>query len=130
MEMWEMILLLIVGLVAMVFLIGIATNYFRLEQTPGKITGDKDLAIDDILNLVYKCYSKNEGKKENSVCYTVKIEVNDSISSSDVLEKVDGNKIDKSLVESDELGKSGEIAILYQDQSIYIKKVENERISS
>jgi hypothetical protein len=130
METWEWILLLIVGLVIMIVLIGMATNYFRVDKPPEKITGDKYLAIDDILDLVYKCYSNNEGKKESIVCYTVKIEIDDYIFSSDMLEKVNGEKIDKSLVKSDDLGSSGEIVILYQDQSIYIKKVENERIST
>jgi len=130
MEMWEWIVLLIASIVGMIVMISIATNYFRTEYIPKEIVGDKELAIDDILRLVYKCYENNEGKKGSVVCYNVEIKVNEEIGSSDILEKIDNKKIDKSQVESDNLGKSGEIVIIYENQIINIKKVENERIST
>jgi hypothetical protein len=130
MEIWELILLTIVAFGMMMVLIGIATNYFRVDKTPDIISGDKDLAIDDILNLVYDCYDHNEGKKESVVCYNFNIELDKDVFSSDIIDKVNENKINKSSVYADDLGVSGKIVILYEDQFIHIKKVGYERIST
>ena len=43
---------------------------------------------------------------------------------------MDNQKIDEDLVEADDLGSSGEIVIIYENQFMYVKKVGYERISS
>jgi hypothetical protein len=130
METWEWILFIIVALAGMAILILVATTYFKTEYSPKEITGDKQLAIGSILDLAYRCYERNEGRRDSVVCYKFNIDLNEEISASDILGQIDSKKIDKELVESDDLGSSGEIVIIYENQFIYIEKVEYERVSS
>jgi hypothetical protein len=80
--------------------------------------------------LTYKCYDENVGSEKSVICYQGKINSNGEILSSSILEKIDTSKIDENRVKPDNLGNSGEIVIRYENQFIYIEKVENERIGT
>lgn len=128
--MWQNLLLIIVSICCLIILITVAAKYFKADYNIEELHGDKQLAIDSILNLVYKCYEKNTGKKGSVICYRFEINLDETITSSDIVEKIDNNKISKYQVQSENLGYSGEIVIIYEDEIIYVSSVENERISS
>ena len=114
----------------MIIMISVATTYFRTEYVPKELSGDMDIAIDDLLRLIYNCYEENEGKKGSVICYKIEINLDDSINESLIVDKLDEKRIQASQIDSDDLGTSGEIVIIYENQFINIRKVENERISS
>jgi len=130
MEMWKNLMLIIVSLGVMTILILVANKYFKINSTPEEIKGYKEDVIDSILDLVYKCYERNAGSKKSVICYQVKINSNEEIMSSDILEKADTLKIDKYLIKSDDLGEIGKIVIIYENEYIYIKRGQYERIST
>lgn len=130
MKMWEWLLFIIAALAGMAILITVATKFFKTPYIPSEISGDKQLAIADILNLVYKCYENNEGRRGSVICYKINLDLDEAILSSDILGGIDSDRIAEYRVESDDLGDSGEIIIRYENEFIYIKKVEHERIST
>ena len=130
MEMWKNLLLIIVSICCLIILITVATRYFKADYKIEELHGSKQLAIGSILDLVYKCYEKNTGKEGSVICYSFEINLDETIISSDIVEKIDSNKISKYQVQADDLGYSGEIVIIYENEIIYVSKVENERISS
>ena len=125
-----MILLIIVGICGLVVLIIIATTYFKTDYHQEEISGNKQLVIHSISNLVYKCYEKNLGRSDSVICYQFKMNSTGEILSSDMLNGLDSSRIDISKVIVENLGSSGEIIIRYENEIIFIEKVENERISA
>jgi len=132
MELLEKIIFFVVAIVCILVLIGIAWNFLKISdsQTEVKIQGDKATIINRITNLIYKCFGDNEGKRVSVICFQVDFKSDGEIYSSDILSKISNSKIDKNNVFVDDLGLSGKIIIRYENQSIYVKRVEIEGTSS
>ena len=127
METW-IILSIIVGIAAMLILISVALNLFGTSYVQEKIEGDKQYVLDYIANRIYDCYEKNEGRSGSVICNQLTIDSTEEILSSDIEDYLDSSRI--SSIEVEDLGRSAEIIIRYENQVIYVEKVENERISS
>jgi hypothetical protein len=132
MELLEKIIFFVVAVVCILVLIGMAWNFLKIpnSQKEIKIQGDKGEVISKITNLIYNCFEENEGKKTSIICFQVDFISDQEISSSDILNNINPSKIDKENVVADDLGSSGKIIIRYENQFIYVKKVESEGISS
>lgn len=128
MKMWEWLLFFIVGIAGMMILITIASNLLRGEYLEKEIKGDRQFVVSSIVNLVYKCYEKNAGRRGSVICYQFSMNSRGEITSSDIEKQIDSSRVDKVIAE--DLGDSGEIVIRYENQIIYIEKVEHERIST
>jgi len=127
METW-IILSIIVGIAAMLILISVALNLFGTSYVQEEIEGDKQYVLSSIANLIYDCFEKNEGRSGSVICNQFTMESTEEISSSDRQDLIDLSGI--SSIEVENLGQSAEIIIRYENQVIYVEKVENERISS
>jgi len=130
MELLEKIIFFVVAIVCILVLIGIAWNLLEIpnSQTEVKIQGDKTTIISKITNLIYKCFEDNVGERASVICFKVDFKSDGEISSSDILNKINNSKIDKNNVVADDLGSSGKIIIRYENQSIYVRKVDSEGI--
>ena len=127
METWE-ILSIIVGIAAMLILISVALNLFGTEYVQEKIEGDKEYVLSSIADLIYDCFEENKGRRESVICNQLIIDSTDEILSSDIEGYIDSSRVPDIRVE--DLGRSAEIIIRYENQVIYVEKVENERIST
>lgn len=132
MELLEKIIFTVASIISILILIGMAWNFLKIpdSQKEVKIQGDKREIISQITKFVYRCFDDNVNIKTSIVCFQVDFKSDQSISSSDILDNIDQSKLDKKNVVADELGLSGKIIIRYENQSIYVKKVESEGISS
>jgi hypothetical protein len=130
MEIWEWLVLITASLCIVAILIMVANKYFKIDTAQKEINGYKGDVIDSILDMTYKCYETNLGSGKSVICYQGKINSNGEILSSDILGKIDTSKIEKNRVIADNLGNSSEIVIRYENQFVYIEKVENERVGT
>ncbi len=132
MEMWNMVLLIFVGIAGALVLISVGVNFWRTNyfQEKIEIKGDKQDVVKSIVNLMYKCFEENTGKKKSIICEQLVVNSTEAILSSDILNYLDLERIDKSKLKADDLGKFAEIIIRYENQIIYVQVVENERIGS
>jgi hypothetical protein len=131
MEIWQ-VLLIIVGIIGMFILISLTYRFSEFQQFPEKekIEGEKGYVIDILSRFIYRCWERFKGKGESVICAYLTIKSNEDINSSDVLTNLNQLRIDKSAVEADDLGSSGEVIIRYENKKIYVEKVKYERISS
>lgn len=130
METWNQFLLIFVAIAAMAVLIGLAVNYFRINlDQETMIEGDKQFVIGSILRKVYKCYDDNVGRKESVICNEFLINCTQPISSSDITGGIDSSKLENSSLVTVDIASKDEIIIRYENQIVYIEKVEHERIS-
>ncbi len=131
MEMWNKILMIIVAIVCLIVILGVGSKLFRegIRETED-IEGHKSFVVGRILDLVYDCFNANDGKRGSVICEELTINSTETISSSDILDSIDTSKIERSNLEVDDLGKSAEIIIRYENQIIYVQRVENERIGT
>lgn len=132
MEMWEKVLWIMVAIAAILILINITLNLLKTidSQKKIKIEGRKEYVVSSIVNLLYKCFEENRGRKESVICSRLIVSSTEDITSSDILNYIDPSRIDRSSVNVEDLGYSTEIIIRYENQIIYVKKVENERIGA
>ena len=128
METWSIILSIIIAVTAILILIGVALDLFSTGYVQEKIEGDKEYVLSSIANLIYECFERNEGRKESVICNQLIIDSTEEINSSDRQDLIDLSGIYS--IEVEDLGQSAEIIIRYENQVIYVEKVENERISA
>lgn len=131
MEAWQ-ILFIIVGIASMFILISLAYRFSEFKQFPKelKVEGNKGYALEIIAKSIYECWDRFKGKSESVICAYLTIKSTEYISSSDVLNVLDPSKIDKSVLEVDDLGYYSNSIIRYENKKIYVEKVKYERISS
>jgi len=128
---WERILFVLVGLISLLVLVSVGNRLFSHYYPKEKrISGSKGFVVDSILNYVYDCYTQNNGKRGSVVCFELSFSSNEEIVPDDFLARLDTSKVPSSQVVVDNLGSSGEIIIRYENEKIYVEKVESERISS
>lgn len=122
------LLYFIAGIATILVLIGVALNLWWNSYFQEKIEGDKQYVLSSIANLIYKCFEVNNGRKESVICNQLMIKSTEEINSNDITSYIDPSRVTK--IEVDDLGSSSEIIIRYENEVIYVEKVENERISS
>lgn len=132
MEILGKVLLIIAGIASMFILISLVYTFLQLKIYPEKIEirGEKSYVINLLVRHIYDCFEMNVGKRESIICSYVTISSTKDIYSSDIINKLDPTKIEKSRVIASDLGSSGEVVIRYENQNVYVEKVEHERISS
>ena len=131
MELLEKIIFLVVAIVCVIVLITMAWNFFKNQPQDGSMTvsGDKKTVVNAITEEIYKCFEKNRDSRLSVVCIKGEFNSTKEINSTDILDKLDASRIDKNNVKADNLGVSGKIIIRYENQFIYVKRVENEGTS-
>jgi hypothetical protein len=128
MEILEKFILVVVALVCMIVLINLAWNLVKVPDSNENIRfeGDKSFVIKGVTNLIYKCFEENQQKKGSIICFEADFKSSQNISSSDLLNSLSSSRIKKENVVAEDLGGSGKIIIRYEDQFVYVKKVEIE----
>lgn len=131
MDLPEQLMWVVVAIVCILVLIAIAWNILKQDNSQGnvKIQGDKKLVISNIINLIYRCFENNAGNEGSVICFRVDFESTENISSSDILNSINPSRLNSNNVKTSDLGSSGKIIIRYENQLIYIKKVESEGTS-
>ena len=125
------VILIIAALASMLVIISIASNLLHpFWFKPKRLEGNSEIIVPELLRYVYQCYEKNYGRRESVVCYELEFSSKDEITSSYILEKLDESKVSKNSLVVEDLGRKGLILIRYENGKVYVKKVENERISS
>lgn len=126
------ILFIVAGMVGMFIIISLVLEFVKPNyfQERVKMQGDKQYVVSSIVNSIYECFEHNKGRKESVVCAQAVLDSAEEIFSSDIINGIDSTKVDRSMVRAEDLGFSGEIVIRYEDENIYVEKVEHERISS
>jgi len=123
--MWMKLILLALSIICFLFLIGTMISFS--PKFVQKIKGNKIDVLSKISELVEKCAEKREeGKKENYICFEVEFECTQEIKKSDVEELV---KVKDFIVKND-LGKNGKIVIKIVNNIIFLEKIEYESIGS
>ena len=112
----------------MLILVSVALNLFGVKYSLEKIEGSKQYVLSYITNLIYECFEKNRGRRDSVICNRLVINSTEDISSSDIRSYIDTSRVSR--IEVEDLGRSAEIIIRYENQVIYVEKVENERVSS
>lgn len=132
MEVLEKIMFVVVAIVCVLIIILMAWNFLKIPDSQGKITieGNKTRVINQVTSLIYRCFDENMEKKVSIICSRVDFKSDQEIFSSDILNSINPSRIDKKDVIVEDLGLSGKIIIRYENQSIYVKKVEIEGTSS
>jgi len=128
--MLKKIVFILVGIASLLVLISIGVKLFKIGRNEGIIEGEKYYVIRDLLDLAYECFEDNYPRRKSVICNQLKIDSNQEISSSDIIKSINPNKINSSQIETEDLGKTTEIIIRYENQIVYIKKMDHERISS
>jgi hypothetical protein len=128
MEIFEQIILTVVALVCIIVLISLALNLLKIPKSNGEIKfeGDKTLVLKGVTNLIYKCFEENQQEKSSVICFQADFKSSQNISSSDLLNSINPSRIKKENVIAEDLGDSGKIIIRYENQFVYVKKVEIE----
>jgi len=132
METWEIVLTFIAAMAAVLILITVALNFFKINnsQEKIKIEGRKGYVVSSVVNLIYKCFEENRERNESVICSQLIVKSTEDIASTDILNYIDTSRIDTSSLRVGDLGVSAEIIIRYENQIIYVEKVENERIGT
>jgi len=132
MEIWNRILLIFVGIAGALILISVATNFWktRYPWETLKLKGSKEYVVEAIVKLIYNCFEENRWKRRSIICRRLFVESEEEILSSDILNSIDMSRMAGSDLRVDDIGYSGEIIIRCENQTIYVEKVEYERIST
>jgi len=132
MELLKELLLVTVAVASILVLIGIAGKLLNL--TPGQnefyLKGDNHKIVVKIADLIYKCFTENEGKRGSILCFEVKVESNQAIASSEILGAINPLKFDRQRVVLPEMIQINSTIIRYQDELVYVEIIEGERIGS
>jgi len=128
MEILEKFILVVVAVVCMIVLVNLAWNLMKIpsQNQEAKFEGSKDLVIKGVTSLIYKCFEENQQEKGSVICFKIDFKSNQNISSSDLLDSLNPSRIKKENVVAEDFGDSGKIIIRYEDQFVYVKKVEIE----
>jgi hypothetical protein len=130
--MLERVLYVIIGVVAIVILVSISSQFFKLNfsQEKTKLSGEKTYVLNNLLNLIYECYEKNRGKTGSVICKEIIVNSAEDINSDEIINAVDTKRIEGTRVFAEDLKKSCEVTIRYENQNIYIETVKYERVGT
>ena len=128
MEILEKFILVVVALVCMIVLVDMAWNLVKVPDSNknARFEGDKSFVIKGVTNLIYRCFEENQQEKGSVICFEADFKSSQNISSSDLLNSLSSLRIKKENVVVEDLGDSGKIIIRYENQFVYVKKVEIE----
>jgi hypothetical protein len=128
MEILEKFIFVVVAIVYMIVLVSLAWNILKIPNSNEKIKfeGDNSSVIKGVANLIYRCFDDNQQEKSSVICFEADFKSSQNISSSDLLSSLSPSRIKKENVVAEDLGDSGKIIIRYEDQFVYVKKVEIE----
>jgi len=100
----------------------------KIKTKPeNSLAGDKAYILNRLSSLAKNCFEKNFGTYKSVICYELNFKCTENVKKDDIINSLKdlGFK-----VKADDLGKEGKIVIRYENETIYISKVEYERVSS
>lgn len=124
------VLWVIAGMIFLYITFSIAFNIFRLRESNAEIRGEKSYIIDIIVEEAKRCLDKRGSLRTSFICKNIRFYSDSDILSGDVLNSAIKKGLDTSRISVEDIGRSGEIIIRYENGKIYIERVKHERVGS